>query len=62
MAEESHQQTTGPAENLSESTGNAELDEQLAQPVLRGNVGLDKAMAWAAVSIVIAGLVVFPAS
>ncbi len=60
MAEESHQQTTGPAENLSESTGNAELDEQLAQPVLRGNVGLDKAMAWAAgFLIVIAGLVVF---
>ncbi len=60
MAEESHEQTAEPVECPTESTGNAELDEQLAQPVLKGNVGLDQAMAWAAgFLVVLAGLIVF---
>ncbi len=58
MAEESHDQSTEPVAHPFESTGNAELDEQLAQPVLKGDVGLDRAMAWVAgFLIVIAGLV-----
>ncbi|MFO7974011.1 MAG: hypothetical protein R6V12_05190 [Candidatus Hydrogenedentota bacterium] len=60
MTQESHEPEAKPADETSESTGDEGLDAKLAQPVLKGFEGLDKAMMWAGVFlIVVAGLIVY---
>lgn len=60
MTEESQEPKAKPAGDGNESTGNEALDAKLAEPVLKGLDGLDKAMMWAgAFLIVVAGLVLY---
>lgn len=60
MTEESHESSRDSVNEVLDSTGHEELDQRLAEPVLKGQQGLDKAMVWAACFlIVIAGLIAY---